>query len=187
MLGRAFHDDPLWAAVMTEPEARRARLASMFTALSKATSAARGLPERTAGFEAVALWMPPGRDMRFWGMVRSGLALPRFVMSLPGEERRQITAVLGQLSRHRKRLMPQPHWYLSAIGVDPASQRRGFGTALVRSGTARADADGTPVYLETETEDNVRYYQRFGFQVAEQIEADGLELPIWLLIRPPAT
>ena len=50
---------------------------------------------------------------------------------------------------------------------------------------SRAQRDNTPVYLETETEANVGYYERLGFDIVEQTIAAGLDLPIWLMIRRP--
>ena len=41
------------------------------------------------------------------------------------------------------------------------------------------------LYLETETEDNVGFYQHLGFEVIEQVTAVGLDLPVWLMLRPP--
>ena len=80
--------------------------------------------------------------------------------------------------------MPSPHWYLSAVGVDPARHGEGLGSALVRRGIERAERDGRPIYLETGTESNVRFYERLGFEVLEQSVATGLELPVWLMSRP---
>ena len=39
--------------------------------------------------------------------------------------------------------------------------------------------------LETETERNVRMYERFGFQVAQQIALPIVALPMWEMIRAP--
>lgn len=117
-------------------------------------------------------------------MFRSGFALPRFALRLPPSERKVMLAVLQQFDHRRKHLMPSPHWYLSAVGVDPARHGEGLGSALVRRGIERAERDGRPIYLETETESNVRFYERLGFEVLEQSVATGLELPVWLMSRP---
>lgn len=92
--------------------------------------------------------------------------------------------VLRQTEQRRRDLMPRPHWYLEAIGVEPDHQGAGLGSALVRAGIARADRDKTPVYLETETEGNVGYYEYLGFGVVDQIVATGLDLPLWMMTRP---
>ena len=185
LLGRAFQDDPLWGATFPDPDKRPEFLVAMFTGLTKTTVAARGLAETTPGIDAVALWLPPGKDTGFWAMVKSGFALPRFVMGLPAQDRSQMMAVLRQLEKRKKALMPDPHWYLAAIGVDPERQGEGLGSTLVKAGIRRADEANTSVYLETETEGNVGFYQHLGFEVLEQATAVGLDLPVWLMLRPP--
>jgi ribosomal protein S18 acetylase RimI-like enzyme len=157
----------------------------MFTGLTKMTIAARGFAETTRGIDAVALWLPPGMDLGLWAMVKSGFALPRFAMSLTGPDRKRMMAVLRQFEQRKKALMPDPHWYLSAIGVDPDRQREGLGSTLVQSGIRRADHDNTAVYLETETEGNVGFYRHLGFELIEQVTATGLGLPVWLMIKRP--
>ncbi len=184
VLGQAFHDDPLWAATFTDPDKRPDLLISMFTALAKTTVAAGAPAETTPGVDAVALWLPPGKDFGFWAMVKSGFALPRLALRMPAPDRKRMMAVLGQLEDRKKALMPEPHWYLSAIGVHPEHQGAGVGSALVRSGIRRADHDNSPVYLETETEGNLNFYRRLGFEVIEQVTAAGLGLPVWLMRRP---
>ena len=45
---------------------------------------------------------------------------------------------------------------------------------------------GLPVYLETETEANVRSYQRLGFRVLETMTLPVVELPAWLMLCEPS-
>ena len=185
-LGRAFQDDPVWTAAFPEPDVRPDVLAAMFTGLAKATIAGGGFAETTPGIDAAALWLPPGRDLGVWAMVKSGFSLPRFVMRLSAADRKRLMAVLRQLDGRRKVLMPEPHWYLSAVGVDPGHQGEGLGTMLVRSGIEKAEEEGAPLYLETETEGNVGFYRRLGFQVVEQVVAKGLDVPVWMMLRRPS-
>ena len=181
MLGRAFHDDPIWTATFSADRAEK--LVTMFTGLAKATVAGAGVAETFPDLAAVALWLPPGKTIGPMAMVRSGFAIPRLAMRLPRGERKSMMAVLFQLNGRRKALMPEPHWYLSAIGVDPDRQGEGLGTTLVRSGLKHAERDQTPVYLETETEGNVVFYERLGFSVLEQVKAEALNVPVWLMAR----
>jgi hypothetical protein len=102
MLARAFHDDPLWAATFSNPDTRPEMLLRMFTVVTRATVATHGLAEATPGFDAVALWLPPGKTMGFRAMVKSNFALPRFVMSLPAADRKRMMAVLRQLEELRR-------------------------------------------------------------------------------------
>lgn len=183
VLSRAFHTDPLWVTVIRDSERRPEMLATMFTGLTKTTIASHGMAERTLLMEGVALWLPPGRDIGLWAMVRSGLAMPRFVRSLPKQDRKRMMAVLRQIGERRKTLMPEPHWYVSAVGVDPQHQGKGFGSALMRHGVSRADRGDTPIYLETEAEENVGFYQHLGFEVIEELMPEGLDAPMWLMAR----
>ena len=165
VLGRAFYEDALWAALLPDPEVRRSKLPAMFSGVVKMTAAADGLPERTGGFEAVGLWLRPGRDVGAWAMLRATPAMARWVLRPPFGDLRRIMAVLGRFEEQRKRLMPDPHWYLMAIGADPAHQGHGHGSTIMRAGISRADREGAPIYLEAESAAIAGFYERHGFDV----------------------
>lgn len=184
VLGRAFYDDPQWAALMPDPEVRRVKLPKMFTGTVGLTRAAGGVVERTSGFEACALWLRPGRDIGLRSVVRSGFGSARWIMTPPLQNPRRMMRVLRQFDQRRKELMPEPHWYLMAIGVDPEHQGQGSGSALVRAGMRRADCDRMSIYLETETDVNVRFYERLGFEVIDELNVAELGLPFSLMVRP---
>ncbi len=57
----------------------------------------------------------------------------------------------------------EPHWFLAMIAVTPAAAGTGAGSALIRSGLQRADAQSMPAYLEC-LPSLAGYYERFGFQ-----------------------
>lgn len=183
MLGRAFRDDPMWVSLIPDPDERSEMLLTMFTALARTTPAARGVAEKTPEIHGVALWLAPGRDIGLWAMVKSGFALARFTLGLPGQDRKRMMAVLREIGDRKKLLMPEPHWYLSAIGVDPDFQGEGIGSALMQHGIARADRGKRPIYLETDTDSNVRFYQHLGFDVLEEMSPQGLDVPLWLMAR----
>jgi ribosomal protein S18 acetylase RimI-like enzyme len=60
------------------------------------------------------------------------------------------------------------HWHLGPVGVLPSHQGKGIGTALLNRFCKEVDASLAPAYLETDTDENVRFYERFGFQVVEE-------------------
>jgi ribosomal protein S18 acetylase RimI-like enzyme len=183
-LARAFDPDPIWQAVFPDPARRAPALRSMFRGLAR-LNLRYGRPLATDDTTAVALWRPPGAAPRLWDTLATRAALPRAVAAFHPVERHRLLRTLRQFDGRRAALVPQPHWYLESIGVEPALQGRGLGTALLAPVLAEADAAGVPAYLETETEDNVRFYQRLGFVVAEEEVADALQVPVWLMVRPP--
>jgi ribosomal protein S18 acetylase RimI-like enzyme len=117
--------------------------------------------------------------------VLSRFAMPRAVAGFTRAERSRLLATLRQFDGRRATLVPEPHWYLEAIGVEPALQGQGVGTTLVRTVLDEADAAGTPAYLETETEPNVAFYESLGFEVAERHVATSVGVPVWLMVRQP--
>lgn len=186
VLARAFHDDPIWTALWPDEARRRVQLLRMFTALTRTTVVGGGDAVASADRDAVALWMPPGRDLRVMAQVRSGFALALFMARLSRRERSALFQTLAMFEKRRAVLVAGPHWYLLAIGVEPERHGQGLGTRLVRYGLDRADRDAAPAYLETETEGNVLFYEGLGFSVVETHQAPVLDVPIWLMARRPA-
>jgi ribosomal protein S18 acetylase RimI-like enzyme len=83
--------------------------------------------------------------------------------------------------------VPEPHWYLDVIAVEPARQGRGIGGTLLRAVSARADADGTPVVLLNYQPTNLPLYQRNGYEVVCHGAAPGSGLPWWGMRRDPGS
>lgn len=77
-----------------------------------------------------------------------------------------------------------PNILLGMIGVVPEHQGRGAGRTLLEYVIAMAEANPVAqgVALDTEVEENVGLYERFGFQVRGQGSVD--EMPIWVMFRP---
>ena len=77
---------------------------------------------RSTDFKAAAMWLPPGvsPDEEALGAVMSEGVSP--------ELQQEVFGVLEQVGAGH----PQgPHWYLPAIGVEPLSQGKGYGSTLL--------------------------------------------------------
>jgi GNAT superfamily N-acetyltransferase len=174
-LGRAFFDDPLICFILKDEATRQARMPRLFKLLFKL-----GLPygacDVTSGYEAVALWRPPSQwEIPWWQYIVNG----REFLSLFGlGGARHVTYIMDVIE---KRHPHEPHWYLQAIGTDPAKQGKGFGGVVMRRQLANADAQGLPAYLESSKEVNIPIYSSFGFEVTGEIKLpDGPTLwPMW--------
>ena len=77
----------------------------------------------------------------------------------------------------------KPYMYLQVIGVAPAHQGQGVGGRLLRALIEQSEQAGLALYLETETECNVRMYEHFGFRVVKEIVLPIIELPMWEMTR----
>jgi len=135
--------------------------------------------------EGVAVWVP-GKyaDMNMWGMLRSGAFI--YGAKMGRESLSNLSIVSNHLKPSRKKLMKnKPYEYLMIIGISPASQGNGLGSKLVDAMNKEATRKGVYIYLETESEENLQFYEKHGFTVLQEIVLDKLSLPMWLMERQP--
>jgi len=76
----------------------------------------------------------------------------------------------------------EPHWHLDPLTVVPERQGQGIGSQLLKYFCNHVDKTGRAAYLETDRPENVRLYERFGWQVKE--EATVLGVHCWFMWRP---
>lgn len=183
ILARAFHNDPIYRWVIPDDEARRQRLPPLMRAFLR-----HMYPD---GYVEVAA-APSGTMIgaAFW--TEPGRAEPRpadLVATLPGllwavRHRSPRLMRLGEVFENAR--PDTPHWYLFHLGADPRTQRRGVGTALLRSVLARLDERELPAYLECKPE-LVSYYGRFGFAQTGTLPVRGLDVVMRSMWREPRT
>jgi ribosomal protein S18 acetylase RimI-like enzyme len=184
-LARAFHNDPMWTCILPDDETRPQLLRPMWEALIR-FAAIYGDTYTTTGGEGASCWVAPENGkMTVWKMIRTGFGLPRSMMRMPKEARERFFGMMRFLDAQHKRLMTGPHWYLWVLGVDPEAQGRGIGGALIRPTLERAEANGAACYLETQTESNVAFYRKRGFDILLEAREPVGDLPIWFMARPP--
>ncbi|MFF9134665.1 MULTISPECIES: GNAT family N-acetyltransferase [unclassified Streptomyces] len=176
VLARAFDDDPMMRWFFPDGALRAGRLQAYFEVLFTRQYGPHGVCERTGA--AAAFWVPDGaRDKA----VPDEETIRRLVDVL-GERAPAFKDAVERAAGHTPR---EPHWYLAVIGADPASRGLGHGAALLRSGLARADAAGLPVYLESSKPGNVPLYEHFGFRVREELRLGPGGPPLWSMWREP--
>jgi len=116
---------------------------------------------RTHDFAAGAMWLPPGigpDEEALGGVMQESVAPHR------------LDHVFSLLDQVGKAHPVEPHWFLPAIGVDPACQGRGYGSALLARSLEACDREHSVAYLEASNTRNVPLYQRFGFEVIGDLQ-----------------
>ena len=180
-LADAFAVDPHFSWFMREDAGRdRARLRFFRTLLGAGARAAR--IDRPAGGGAAAVWMPfewlaptpLAAELRLLPTLLAATGLARFG---------RLMAIRADMDRHHP--MQRRHAYLWFLGVAPAAQGRGVGSALLRAAAQRLDAEHLPAYLETGTTRNVALYQRHGFAVLSEHQARSDAPTMWSMWREP--
>lgn len=172
-LARAFHDDPVAEFAHPRPATRERRLAWFFTGRLR-TLLADELCFCDAERRGAALWAAPDR----WH-VPAGEALR--LLRLLNRRAPLLAAGFGRVERLHPR---EPHFYLAALGVEPAAQGRGLGSRLLQPMLERCDREGVPAYLESSKERNVAFYGRHGFRVTGETRFP-LGPTLWLMWRDP--
>jgi ribosomal protein S18 acetylase RimI-like enzyme len=81
---------------------------------------------------------------------------------------------------------PGSYWYLQFMGVAPAWQEQGIGSALMAPVLARCDREGVRAYLDATSERSKRLYERHGFE-AETAFAPPGGPPLWPMWRQPTS
>ena len=114
----------------------------------------------TGDFGGASLWLPPGvhPDDDVLGAL--------FQEAVRGQRLADFLAVFEQMGGYHP---DEPYWYLPMIGVDPACQSGGRGSALLHHALARIDREGLPAYLESSNRANISLYERHGFEVMAEI------------------
>jgi len=77
----------------------------------------------------------------------------------------------------------EQHWHLGPIGVLPTHQRSGVGSILVERFCEEVDVCKAKAYLETDLNNNVVFYEKFGFKVVS--ESDIFEVRNFYMLRHP--
>jgi predicted N-acetyltransferase YhbS len=79
----------------------------------------------------------------------------------------------------------EPHVHLGPVAVDAHLQGQGIGSLMMQEHCRRLDAAREVGYLETDKRENVRFYERFGFEVTGTEDVIGV--PNWFMRREPGS
>lgn len=181
VLARAFSADPLINWLTREDAVESPRREAFFEVCLRRLSHELSDTFTTADLAGAALWKAPGQYRV--PLAQQAQLVPTFAKIAGWGHLPAIVRLLHVMEKHHEALVPGPHFYLFALGVEPELQRRGLGGALMRPVLARCDREGLPAFLETAREDNVPYYERYGFRVEHVIERAGWP-KLWMMVRP---
>ena len=176
---RGMRDNPTHVAAFGEdPELRARSIRRLFGGafavldLYKHMLAARSADGAIIG---VVGMLPPGECRPT--IAQQLRLLPRLLSTGPRAAGR-AASWMGTWSKHDPK---ERHWHLGPLAVDAHLQGMGIGSKLMRVFCAKMDAAGEDAYLETDKPINVRFYERFGFEVVG--EQDVIGVTNWFMFR----
>lgn len=177
VLTDAFSEESIWKEVFENEEKNRALTEVMVRFCLKYGS----VVSTSENMEGVMAIVPCDKDMTTWRIIRCGA----FFLSMQIAHEAKIMQVLTKaVEEAKKSLNLGPYIHLLIMGVSQEFQGKGFGGQLLRAVMEKAETEKLPIYLETQKEANVTFYEKYGFSVKKNvILPDPLNLPMWLMIR----
>jgi GNAT superfamily N-acetyltransferase len=79
--------------------------------------------------------------------------------------------------------LQERHWHLGPVSVEPGLQGLGVGALMLNAFSEQMDAAGEVGWLETDKPENVVFYRRAGWEVANEVNEHGLTS--WWMRRDP--
>ena len=177
----AFKNDPVWNAVFADDPNKDEALSAFYSCPILYGLKYGKVYADSENINGVAVWLPKKyANMGFWGMLRSGAL--KFGTKMDQTTMKKMSFISKQLGKNRKKLMGNSHYYyLMIIGVHSDFQGKGIGSKLLDAIKEDCRNEYCQLFLETETEENVNFYTKNGFQLLNQLSLDHLNLPMWSL------
>jgi GNAT superfamily N-acetyltransferase len=183
LCARSFRDAPHIAHFFPENEGRHRNAAALF-AMRIRYGLRYGEVHVSDPLEGIAVWIPSEHAApSIWRQLRSGGT--RLMRCVGREAVNRMNVVAAHNDALRRDLLPEKHWMLAVLAVDPSHQRRGIATGLLRPMLQRLDSERLPGYLELTEEGLIPFYERVGFAPASPSCVPNTELTVWPLVRSP--
>ncbi len=178
LLSRGMRDNPIHVAAFGEdPEPRRRRFRALIAAAFSVSDFSHTLVARREDGVIVGVcgMLPPGDCRPDLGQQ---LRMLPTLLSIGPRAAGRVMRWMGAWQRHDPE---ERHWHLGPLAVDAHLQGEGVGSRMMQVFCARMDAAGEDAYLETDKPINVRFYERFGFEIVGEQEV--LSVTNWFMLR----
>ncbi|MGH2412533.1 MAG: GNAT family N-acetyltransferase [Microcystaceae cyanobacterium] len=184
VIARALYNYPLFRSLMPDPQQRKNRLPLLTGYLVRAGMLYGEAYTTSAKMEGVAVWLAPNTDISVLELLfRVGLIACPLTLGLKVFQ--GAWNYVQHIEKLSQRHLSGSSWYLQVIGVTPAYQKQGYGRSLIEPMLARFREQKIPCCLDTEEENNVAYYERYGFEVVEASTIAGTNNVCWFMVKEP--
>lgn len=186
VLADAFRYDPLWNKFFEHESNIELKFRACFEIPIRFCYKFGEVYATSKNLEGIAACVPGNLSyMTMWRMIRCGAIFAG--MRIGANAGKKMAPVFGPLENDRKENMRGKSFiYLFIIGVATELQGQGFGRKLLRALIDKCDQSEIALYLETEIEQNVTLYEKFGFNTVKQITLPIVNHPMWEMVREPS-
>ncbi len=176
LLSKSFQHDPQTLYILGK-EGNKQRKLRRLMAYAFEYGLANGKVDISEDRNAVAIWkMRNSKNMTLHLILESLLFLMAY--GLRGLKR------ISDMEERIAKFYPENinFTYLWILGTDPMEQGKGYGSAILSQALGQYEQDRVPIYLETSSESNARYYQKKQFSLYHSFVLDSeLGLTMYLL------
>ena len=182
VLTNAFQHDPVWNKVFRVESTIDQKRAVFETPIRYCLKFGE-VYAASENLEGILAWTPGNlAELTIWRLIQCGGV--RFGLKIGAKLAGRMEPMFKPLQKDREENMKgKPFLYVQIIGVAPEFQGQGYGGKLLRALIEKSEQAGLPVYLETETEPNVKMYEKFGFKMLKRISLPVINLPMWEMAR----
>jgi len=177
VLANAFSEDSMWKKIFND-EDKNLILTEVMVRFCLKYGNVLATSDNLEGVMAIA---PHDKEMTTLRVILSG----SFFLSMKiSKEAKNMQVLSNAVEEAKKSLNLGLYIHLLIMGVSEEFQGKGFGGKLLRALIEKAETERTPIYLETQKEDNITFYEKYGFSVKKKIILpEPLNLPMWLMLR----
>ena len=177
VLNNAFSEDSMWKEVFNDEDKNRV-LTEVMVRFCLKYGNVLSTSDNLEGVMAIA---PHDKDMTTLRVIRSGA----FFLSMKiASEAKKMKVLSNTIEEAKKSLNLDPYIHLLIMGVSKDYQGKGFGGKMLRALIENSEKERIPIYLETQKEENVNFYEKYGFSLKSKlILPEPLNLPMWLMVR----
>jgi len=181
-LASAFEDFPLFTFLLPEKRNRLEKLKVIFEGYVRHGLRYGQVYATSLKHEGVAvLYNYEEINTSLFAYFRCGMF--KFIRKLGLKDSLRFVKITDYMLELHEKKMVEPHWYIGPFGVDPLYQRKGYGTFLVNEIVKITKNENWPYYLETNKEENVDFWRRFGFEVVELGIIPKSDVKNWCMIK----
>jgi N-acetylglutamate synthase-like GNAT family acetyltransferase len=123
----------------------------------------------SSALEAVSVWFPPGMD-HSKDLDTDPLRPQDFTDPETVKKLQAVNDIISALTAH---LGQEPQWYLHLIAVRSQFRNQGYSSRLISPMLARAENENLPCTLITQSINNLRKYEHWGFKLVKEMPVPG--------------
>jgi hypothetical protein len=181
LLTRAFLNDPLFTASLSGERQLEKIIHVIFKTVLYTTIDHGVAYASSKDLEGIILWQPSNKSGISFRAMTSGGGFD--LLRAKPESLKRLLRGERLIRKEHRRLLPEAHWYLAAVAVNPELQGKGIASGMLGHCLNAIDFLHFPCFLETENERNIPLYERFGFQIRKTLKLPETGIPCFLMIR----